>query len=278
MNRILVPTELTYLSSCALNLGMQLAKLAEAEIKITSVVEPLHNVFMEEEEKYSHDPTSSIKNLRITEEARTRMHERAEEISKWFPDQAIAPKILFGNKVDTLIEEINQQAIDLVIMGGDLYDPKDRQANEFLKKSHSPVVILKCMINQLDKFQDIIFLADTDRDSDQLIAHLKELQKLLKAKIHVLRINTPKNFLAPKRCMETLETFASRNQIENTELVSWDAKSEIEGLMSYCDTIKNAFVCMGVHERGFLQSLLTNTLKEEDVIANSVHPVWTFSE
>ncbi|MEO9869031.1 universal stress protein [Ekhidna sp.] len=278
MQRILVPTEFTYLSKCALNLGMQLAKLANAEVRIASVVEPLHNDFMEERDEYSHDPTSSIRNIEITEEARARMHERAEEVSKWFPDQIIAPKILFGNKVKSLVKEVNEQAIDLVIMGGDLYEPKDLQSNEFLRQSNSPVVILKCMINQLEKFKDIIFLADVDNDSEKLISHAKELQSLLKAKIHVVRVNTPKNFLAPKRCKETLENFVSRCRLENTELVSLEAKTEIEGLMSYCETIKNAFVCLGIHERSFLQSLITSSISEGEVIANSIHPVWTFKD
>lgn len=278
ISKILVPAEFTYLSSCALKLGLQLAKLSNAEVKVTSVVEPLHNAFMEEGEEYSHDPMSSLKNLRITEEARAKMHERAEEISQWFPDQVIAPKILYGNKVDTLVKEVKDQAIDLVIMGGDLYDEKDQSSNEFLRKSDSPVVILKCMINQLDKFRDIIFLADVDHDSEKLVDYVKELQGLLKAKIHVLRINTPKNFLAPKKCSETLDRFIARNKLPDAIPISLESKSEMLGLMKYCETIENAFVCMGVHDRNFLQSLITNNIKEEQVIANSVHPVWTYRD
>ena len=278
IRKILVPAEFTYLSSCALKLGLQLAKLSNAEVKVTSVVEPFNNAYMDEEEKYSHDPMSSIKNLRITEEARAKMHERAEEIAKWFPDQVIAPKILYGDKVDTLVNEVHDQKIDLVIMGGDLYDEKDQRSNAFLRKSESPVVILKCMINQLDKFRDIIFLADIDQDSEKLVDYVKELQELLQAKIHVLRINTPKNFLAPKKCSETLDRFIARNKLTDTVPVSLDSKSEMQGLMDYCDTIENAFVCMGVHDRNFLQSLITNSIKEEEIIANSAHPVWTYKE
>jgi len=276
VNRILVPTEFTYLSKCALNLGLELAKLANAKIDIVSVVQPLYNGFMEKDEEYSYDATSSIKNIQNSEEARGRMLERAEEIAKMFPDQNIAPKILYGNKVDSLINEIEEKKTDLVIVGGDLYDTKDKQVGEFLRKSTSPVITLKCMISGLDGFKDIILLSDTEKDSAQLIIRLKELQELLDAKLHVLRVNTPKNFLSPKKCDATLEQYASFHGLVNFNLVSLDAPTEMEGLLSYCETIQNAFVGLGLHQRSFLRKLLSNEGNPEEFIANSMHPVWTY--
>lgn len=276
MKRILVPTELTYLSSCALNLGIQVAKLANAKVDVVSVVESNYNEFMEDHEKYSHDPTSSIQNIRITEEARAKMHSQAEEISKMIPDQKILPKILYGNKTQILKKEISDQHIDLVIIGGDLYNPDDKKSNEILYQSDAPILILKCMINGLEKFRDIILLMDSTQDSDALIEQLKILQGLLKAKIHILYVNTPKNFLSAKKCNESLETYASRHEFENFKTVSIAETTEIDGLMKYCDTIKNAFVAIGVHKRKFMERLITNQSKAEKIIANSVHPIWTY--
>jgi len=161
-------------------------------------------------------------------------------------------------------------------MGGDLYDPKDEKSNEILYQADAPVVILKCMISELDQFRDIILLVDSEHDSTDLVHELKDLQELLNAKIHLLLVNTPKNFLSPKKCDESLESYASHHTIENFVTVSLDAPTELEGLSQYCETIKHAFVALGVHRRGFLTSLITNRNKAEELIANSVHPVWTF--
>ncbi len=275
MHKILVPTEFTYLSECALNLGVQLAKFAGAEMGVVSVVEPNFNSFMEEHESYSHDPTSSLKNIRITEKARETMHLRAEEISKMLPGTTIAPKIVYGNKVSELIKEVTSSNSDLVIIGGDLYDPKEKFASQFLRQSPAPVVILKCMVNGLDKFKDLVLLADIEKDSDRLIARVKELQRLLMAKIHVIRVNTPKNFLEPKKCVASLEQYVSMHALENVKLESIDAKTELEGLMKYSDTLQNAFICFGIHQRSFLERLISNEALPEEVIVNSVHPVWT---
>jgi len=276
MYRILVPTELTYLSSCALKLGLEIGKVADAKIDVLSVVEPNFNYFMEEGQQYSHDAMSSIKNIKIQEEARQKMHERTEEIAQWFPDQKIAPKIVYGNQTEEMLKEVEKLASNLVILGADLFDASDKKAIDFLKQSPSPVLALKCMISGLDKFKDIIFLSDSENDSPTLVSHLKKLQHLLQAKMHVLRVNTPKNFLSPKKCDATLEQFASFHQLENINLVSLDAKTEVEGLIAYCETIKNAFVGMGMHSRSFLQRLMKNDFKVEDIISNSVHPVWMF--
>lgn len=204
------------------------------------------------------------------------MHERAEEIAKWFPGQNVFPKILFGDKINSIKKEIDDQHIDLVIMGGDLYDPKDEKSNRLLYQSDAPVVILKCMINGLEKFKDIILLMDPDHDSSELICHLKAIQKLLDAKIHVIRVNTSKNFLSPKECDKSLESYSSKHKLENFKTESIDATTEMDGLMDYCETIDNAFVALGVHKRSFLQKLITNQSKAEEIIANSVHPIWTY--
>lgn len=276
MKKILVPTEFTYLSKCALNLGVELAKFAGAKMSVVSVVEPNYNNFMEKGEAYSNDPTSSIKNLRITEKAREIMQERAAEISKMLPGTPIAPKIVFGSKVTELVKEVEASSSDLVVIGGDLYDPKERFASEFLRASPKPVVILKCMISGLEKFNDIILLADIENDSGDLMMHVRQLQQVLKAKIHIVRINTPINFLKPKKCTASLTEYASIHSLENIELVSIDANSELQGLMDYSETIKNAFVCLGIHKRNFIERLISNEASPEDVIMNSMHPVWTY--
>jgi len=104
MKKILVPTEFTYLSKCALKLGVDIARQAHADMSVVSVIEHHANMFMEEGEKLSHDPTSSIKNITQTEEARARMHERAEEVAKMLPEQTnLAPKILHGDKIQLLV-------------------------------------------------------------------------------------------------------------------------------------------------------------------------------
>jgi len=278
MKKILVPTEFTYLSNCALNLGVELAKFSGAEMSVVSVVEPLHNQFMEKDEAYSQDPTSSIKNIGITEKAREVMQERAEEISKMLPGTSIAPKIVYGSKAMELVKEVASSNSDLVVIGGDLYDPKEKFAAEFLRNSPAPVVILKCMISGLDQIKDIILLTDVENDSHKMITHLKELQQLLMAKIHVLRVNTPKNFLEPKKCTASLEQYASMHELENIKLISLDARTELEGLMSYSETLKNIFICLGIHKRKFLARLMSTEASPEDVIVNSDHPVWTYKD
>lgn len=257
-------------------MGLDLANLAKAEIEVLSVIETKENIYMEKTDTYHNDPTSSIRNIELTESARSRMQARVEEIAAWAPELELTPKILYGDRSQVLAEEVAKQGADLVIMGGDLYDPSDQKANEFFHQVDAPVLILKCMIDGLAQFKDIIFLADLENDSSELIKHLKDLQRLLGAKIHVLRINTPKNFLSLKKCTESLESYANRYELENYELVSRDAPSEKEGLLAYCDTIQHAFVATAVHQRTFLQSLMNNKDDQREIIANSVHPIWMF--
>ncbi|MEM9338141.1 MAG: universal stress protein [Bacteroidota bacterium] len=277
MHKILIPTELTYLSKCALQLGVELAELAEASIEVLSAIATNESVYMEGGERYHDAPQSSIKNISLTESARAKMHQRVEEIASIAPELELTPKILFGDRSNILIEEVANQHIDLVIMGGDLYNPADKEANKFLKAVEVPVLVLKCMISGLSKFKDIIFLVDANNDSSQLVKNLKVLQQLLTAKIHLLHVKTPKRgFLPLEKEAEPLEQYAERNGFENVVLVEKEAKTEIEGLREYCETIQDAFVALGIHERSFLQSLISGDKNYGEIIANSIHPLWLF--
>ncbi|MEM9896774.1 MAG: universal stress protein [Bacteroidota bacterium] len=278
MNSILVPTEFTYLSRCALNLGIELAKMANAKMQVVSVIESGHNVFMQESEENSHDPYSSIANIAQTDDARKRMQERAAEISDWFPDETIYPKILYGNKVDSLILEASQNNNDLVIAGGDLYETTDQMLNELLRKSPAPVIVLKCMINGLRNFKDLILLADVEKDSKRLVEKVKVLQKILDARIHVVRVNTPLNFLKTDTCNLLLQEYVSKHNLQNVEMVHLEGKNEISGLLEFCESIANAFVCMGMYQRNFIEKLLHPDIPKEEIIANSTHPLWIYSQ
>jgi len=58
MQKILVPTEFTYLRKCALNLGLEIATIANAKIDVVSVISPNYNELLEKGSQFSHDPTS----------------------------------------------------------------------------------------------------------------------------------------------------------------------------------------------------------------------------
>lgn len=275
MENVLVPTEFTFLSKCALELGIELAAVASAEIHVVSIIEPFYNAFMEPSDKYSEDPTSSIANIHQTEAARKRMQERVMEIREWAPQLKVTPKISFGHKLEVLLAETVSHQADVVIVGGDQYQSSDKVMDNFLHQSDSPVLTLKCKINDLSHYRDIIFLADMDQDGSVLIKNLKKLQGLLDATIHVLRVNTPNHFLSFAKCTESLENYVKRHDLTHFELVSLDAQSEMEGLLAYCENIQHAFVAMAVHDRSFLDKLMGN-IPEGEILANSVHPVWTY--
>ena len=275
MQKILVPTEFTYLSKCALELGMQVANKARATVDVVMVIKADTEEPEEHLQENSARSRSQGLNPQLTQVAKTKALKHVDEIKEWFPGLAVTPNILFGDTVSALLDTISEQMVDLVIIGGDRYEPSDVSVDKFLRNATCPVLTVKCRLDNLELYKDIIFLVDPEKDSETLITYLADLQDLLGAKIHLLYVNTPGNTRFPGRGEEALKQYAKRYALKNVKLTCYDAENEKEGLLAYCGSFDHAFIAMAIHDRGFMEWLLSYNPTGE-IIANSIHPVWTF--
>ena len=271
MKKILVPTEFTYLSKCALELGMQVANQAKATVEVVAVAKTEGDELMQ----YDTEDGASVTSPQLTAVGKIKAQKHVDEIKEWFPGLAVTPVILYGDNVGALLDALNSQAVDLVIIGGDRYEPSDISVDKLLRNAACPVLTVKCRLDNLELYKDIVFLVDLEKDSETLITHLADLQDLLRARVHLLNINTPGNTRSQEDTMRALQAYAERYAMDNVELVSRDAENEKEGLLTYCRSFEHTIIAMAVHNRSFLEWLLSYNPTGE-IIANSIHPVWTF--
>lgn len=274
--KVLIPVEVTYLSKCALELSSQIAKKAGAHIEVVADIETLeeNEGFSNTSGEWVRDDSNTVYNGLLTQAVGNRLKEKSNQIKNWTPELEVEPKIIYGMMPDILLEKIERSESDLVMIGGDRFDQGDSELDALIRKSSAPVLTLKCALQKVENYQDIAFLAHKD-DSRKLTDHLKQLQDLFEAKLHVVRVNTKESFLTANEAEEWLHEYVKNHHLENYEVVSYDHESEEEGILAYSQQFTHAIVASGVHERRFFDWLFGDH-PEGQLIADSIHPVWTF--
>ena len=124
--------------------------------------------------------------------------------------------------------------------------------------------------------KDIVFATNMVGDQSNVIAQLKNLQKILHAKIHLLRVNTPYAFIGTREVNTKLEEFAVTNGIEDYTLNVYDEFREETGILKFAQDKDCDIIAMATHSHTGLVHLFTGSIAE-DVVNHAKRPVWTFS-
>lgn len=274
MKKVLIPVELSYLSKCALELGTQLAEKATAEIEVVAEIETIDDgkSFTSTGEVIVNNEASAY-NFELKKAVKQRMDQRYQEIHEWVPELKIEPKIIYGLMPHALVEEVKKVNPDLVLIGGDRFDLSDDTANLFLRHAIAPSLLLKCSLNQIEDYRDIVFLPN-ESDSEDLVSHLKALQALFQANVHLLRIIRPNHFETSDEAENWLKSYQKKHDLDGTVHVFND-KSEEDGLVHFSDRFEHAIVASGLHKRNF-RDWLVGEYPEGQIITESSHPVWLF--
>jgi K+-sensing histidine kinase KdpD len=145
-------------------------------------------------------------------------------------------------------------------------------AEKVVRRSSCPVLIVKEQF-KLDEVKSIIFAADFNEDN-YVIDLVKATQELLGAQLHLVKINTPSNFISDHSRKHTMQEFAMKNQLQNYTINVYNDKQEENGIIYFAEEVNADLIALGTHGRTGLQHLLSGSIAE-GVVNHSKRPVWT---
>lgn len=278
MKKILIPTDFSDLAQFALDLALEIAKKEESEIILLNVVEypttPTFNVM-------GMNSVNNIDNIYIIE-ILDRIKDQLEKTTKEIKASGIkiSTEVKLGNAFRSIADEISTKEVDLVIMGtrgsggveGALIGSNTEKV---VRMSACPVLSLKNKVN-LQSLREIVFPSDLSLDQGKLVEKVKAFQRMLNARLHVVKINTPVHFETDREIRKNLKEFAEKFKLENFTLNVYNHTQEEEGIVYFADDINADIIALGTHGRTGLLHLLSGSIAE-DVVNHAKRPVWTYS-
>jgi len=284
MKRILVPTDFSEQAGFAMDLACQIARNTESELVVLHVLD--HTGLFDFSAGSSAYPLmGNPAGLDLDQQFMESLYSNAEEKCTQFlgryksDDLKIIKKIKIGSAFHYITEEINEEKTDLVIMGTKGSSGFEEvligsNTEKVVRHAKCPVLTVKSRMNLAD-INDIVFATSFKEGDLHVTEELKKLQEVFRAKLHLVRVNTPNSFETSRRIMEMAKLFVEENKISNYTINIYNDKVEEDGIIFFAQDIDADLIALATHGRSGLLHLLSGSIAE-DIVNHAKRPVWTF--
>lgn len=191
----------------------------------------------------------------------------------------VTSSIKIGKPSNLIFDEIENGSYDIVVMGtkgasGFSEMLIGSNAEKVVRRSPIPVFTVKEFVDE-SSFKSIIYASSFSENEDILINELKWLQHAFGSTLHLVRINTPNNFLTDWTSRNVMKKYIDRHHLKNYTLNVYNDTIEEDGIIYFAEEIDAGMIAMITHGRTGFAHLLSGSIAE-DVVNHSKRPVLTY--
>ena len=278
MNKLLVPFDFSEASKNALSFALQLAtKDAPCDITLFHVIEhPTASAFKTMGVN-DYDPMEVMYMKKLIEQVEAKMAKTIEDSNTRLVK--VESKIKLGNPDNEIMQEVDNEDIDLIIMGTSGSEGLDEffvgsNAEKVVRYANCPVITMHKAAN-LETIKEIVFASDFENVSEDFVRRLMSVSSLLEARLRIVIINTPANFTSSRLDNKLMDKFAKAHQIPEHTTEIYNYSNEEDGIVAYAEDIGAHMIALGTNQKKGVGHFLKGSIAE-DVVNHAEVPVWTF--
>jgi len=234
MKNILVPTDFSEHARAAEDIGLEIAKKANAEIHFLHIINtPVDwvNLSLEKESLYP-ETQAEIGSAKFE---LYELEKRAEKMG------LMAKRFLVFNKGRIEIDQhITHHKHDFVVMGSrgteGLREITGSNTQKVVRHSPAPVLVIKKKTNKF-QVKNIVFASNFEEDVHQAFHKIIEFADLMDAQIHLLYVNMPSQFKETDEVEANMQAFLKKCPRGNCSINIFNALNEESGIQKFAETI-----------------------------------------
>jgi nucleotide-binding universal stress UspA family protein len=277
MKTILVPIDFSRPSDYALQAAAGIASKAGALLIILHVIhEPITDSYVVDGEYIPEGYENQLFTLLLLKKRKAEFR-KLEEL-----DFLKGVKTRFELKVGNLYHGITtiilEHKVDLVVMGARGHSKDEiipgSITHQVIRHAKCPVLTVHGLPVMAD-YKNIVYATRTFESEAVFTRIVKTAQQLYDGTIHLVRINTPSNFLPDHEAKKMLHDFAEAHRIKNFTVNVYSDRTEEEGIIQFAETADANLIALATHGRSGFMYLLSGSISTE-VVEHSSRPVMTF--
>jgi len=234
MKNILVPPDFSDCARAAEDIGLEIAKKANAEIHFLHIINtPVDwvNLSLEKESLYP-ETKAEIGSAKFE---LYELEKRAEKMG------LKAKRFLVFNKGRVEIDQhIKHHKHDFVVMGSrgtkGLREIIGSNTQKVVRHSPAPVLVVKKKTNKF-KVKNIVFASTFEEDVYLPFHKIIEFADLMDAQIHLLYVNIPSQFKETGETEANMQAFLKKCPRGNCSINIFNALNEERGIQKFAETI-----------------------------------------
>lgn len=279
MKRILVPTDFSKPAQNAIDVAVDVAKRANAQIILLHVVEEASGTTFNitGEVNLSGGWEDKLFTMKLIERSKKQMAKVFEDVKA--TGVKVKQELRVGTAFHGMRDIITEQKVDLVVMG----TAGRTKLDEMIIGTNTEKVVrhAKCPVLTVHKkpattdFKNIVYATSMSKDEEVFSRIVRNTQTMYDSTIHLVRINTPGNFQRDAVVIKYMQDFAKKLQLKNYTINIFNDLTEEEGIIYFADSIDADLIAMATHGRKGFAHVLAGSIAEE-VVSHSKRPVLTF--
>lgn len=235
MKNILLLTDFDDLSDYARSLSDKIAANTKAELHVLKIVNLTSDVELLKNGELQSTCGGDVKYFeQELSKAKTQMQTWCAGLQS-----SHTCKVEYGRLLNSILSYVKEHAIDLIVMGTHGAFSVDEKVSgsvteNLILKTSVPVLSIKCSRETID-FSDFLITGDFATDKPSNLDTIKSLQGVFNSSIHLLCVNTPKQFVTTEESFKQMRTFAELNALENVQLHIQNANSKEDGIVNFAN-------------------------------------------
>lgn len=280
LKNILVPTDFSRRANSALAVAADIARKSGATVTL------LHVIDVPAEVMSGSDPIAMTSQggssmpvapymMKIMEYTK----EKFAELKAKYADVSISEKVVFDKVSKHVAEHVVENKTSLVVIGSNGVSGLDEvmvgsNTEKVVRFVKCPVLVVK---NDSDNFapKNIVYASDFENDVHEVTEFLRLMNQYFGSKIHLVKIITPNNFETSATTHKRIETFITRNKLNDATTNYFNYYTEEEGIISFAEHVGADMVALATHGRTGMARFLMGSIAE-NVTNHSPVSVATF--
>ena len=281
--RILVPTDFSKEAETALQTAVLLAKKIGGHLQILHVLEVGQRNSINVSGGPSNERTMTesvlvhegLKGAQESLERSVKLHDLVTQGVDY--DLSIR----LGNPFRKILECIDNKDIDLVVMGskgawGYSEVLVGSNTEKVVRNAPCPVLTVKSVTPE-SAFSSIVLPTEGKTHDKKILPAVKELQSLFDSKLHLVYVNTRRNFKPDTVIKPQLRAFAEENGLTNFSIHVYSDFSAEDGIRFFAEEIDAGMIAAGTHAHFGFARLIQGSVSE-GLVNHAQRPVLTVAK
>jgi nucleotide-binding universal stress UspA family protein len=278
MKKILVPTDFSKPSALAADVAVDIAKKDGCDVVFLNVVEEATDgSFNVEGEVSRGNMEDRLFTLKMIEKAKKQLEKMVKDPK--YAAVKVTGELRVGNPFHGIRTIITEQKVDLVVMGASGRTKLEEMligsnTERVIRYARSPVLTVLKKPASSD-FKSIVYATAMVPEEEVFSRIVKRAQQIYNSTIHLVRVNTPGDFLQDHVVKDSMAKFAKKLQLKNFTVNVYNDYSAEAGIIRFADEVNGDLIAMATHGRTGFSQVLAGSVAEE-VAGHSTRPVLTF--
>ena len=258
MKTIIVPTDFSECAKNALKAASDIARKSDAEIHLIHVYEkPVWG--------FAEANVDLIKNRKLHDQIEEELHKTA--MLPFMKGLQVVKHIFTDLKIREALDHKKLMDADLIVMGSHGINGWREffigsNTEKIVRFAEPPVLVIKEWYDNFE-IKNMVFASNFSSEVDTMFRKIENLASVFSAKIHLLKVITPRTFEPSYQSIDKMKDFVRKFYLTEFSINTYNDETVEDGILNFSRQTEADLIAMETHGRTGFAHLINGSITED---------------